>query len=81
MRLLVDEHLIDWDKAWQITKQTMAYTNHTLLPEALEKWSLHLFSRELPRHLEIFMRSTADFSTKSTSDILEMTSGLPSIAY
>ena len=53
MRLLVDEHLIDWDKAWQITKQTMAYTNHTLLPEALEKWSLHLFSRELPRHLEI----------------------------
>ncbi len=53
MRLLVDEHLIDWDKAWQITKQTMAYTNHTLLPEALEKWSLSLFGRTLPRHLEI----------------------------
>ncbi len=53
MRLLVDEYLIEWDRAWQITKQTLSYTNHTLLPEALEKWSLHLFSRELPRHLEI----------------------------
>ncbi len=53
MRLFVDEHRIDWDKAWEITQQTMAYTNHTLLPEALEKWSLPLFSRSLPRHLEI----------------------------
>jgi starch phosphorylase len=53
MRLLVDEHGMDWDKAWNITQQAMAYTNHTLLPEALEKWSLPLFSRTLPRHLEI----------------------------
>ena len=53
MRLLVDEHLMDWEEAWKITQQTMAYTNHTLLPEALEKWPLHLFSQTLPRHLEI----------------------------
>ena len=53
MRLLVDEHRLGWEQAWDITRNTFAYTNHTLLPEALEKWSLPLFQRVLPRHLEI----------------------------
>lgn len=53
MRLLVDEHLLDWERAWEITRHTFAYTNHTLLPEALEQWPLPLFQRILPRLLEI----------------------------
>jgi glycogen phosphorylase len=53
MRLFVDEHSMDWEKSWQITQNTFAYTNHTLLPEALEKWAIPLFAEVLPRHLEI----------------------------
>lgn len=53
MRILVDEHGLDWEQAWHITQQTFGYTNHTLLPEALETWSIPLFGSALPRHLEI----------------------------
>jgi starch phosphorylase len=53
MRLLVDEHLLDWETAWGLTQRTLSYTNHTLLPEALEQWPLSLFAEVLPRHLEI----------------------------
>ncbi|SAK52627.1 glycogen phosphorylase family protein [Caballeronia hypogeia] len=53
MRLLVDERLLPWDTAWDLTRRTLAYTNHTLLPEALETWGLPLFQSLLPRHLEI----------------------------
>jgi glycogen phosphorylase len=56
MRILVDLHNFRWDEAWQITVATLSYTNHTLLPEALETWPVELFERLLPRHLEIIYR-------------------------
>lgn len=59
MRLLVDEHDIAWAMAWHITRNTLAYTNHTLLPEALEQWPLGLFGALLPRHLEIVQEINA----------------------
>jgi starch phosphorylase len=53
MRFLIDENSLDWDKAWELTVATLGYTNHTLLPEALEKWPVSLIERVLPRHTEI----------------------------
>jgi len=61
MRLLVDDYQIEWAQAWHTTRNTFSYTNHTLLPEALEKWSLSLFGSLLPRHLEIIYEINRQF--------------------
>ena len=61
MRLLIDEHGLPWAEAWRITTSVFSYTNHTLLPEALETWPVGLFERLLPRHLEIIYLINKDF--------------------
>ncbi|MBL8578951.1 MAG: glycogen/starch/alpha-glucan phosphorylase [Mesorhizobium sp.] len=67
MRLFMDEHGIDFDQAWDATKRTFAYTNHTLLPEALESWPVALFDRLLPRHLQIIYAINAQVLLEARS--------------
>jgi starch phosphorylase len=65
MRLLVDIHGVEWEKAWDITQKTISYTNHTIMPEALERWPVSMFARLLPRHLEIIYDINATFLTEA----------------
>ena len=67
MRLLVDEHALVWPAAWAVTKKVFSYTNHTLMPEALETWPVSLMQQVLPRHLEIIFRINAEFLAEAAA--------------
>jgi starch phosphorylase len=76
MRQLVDKHGVEWSVAWDITRKTMSYTNHTLLPEALEKWPYDLFNSILPRHMELILEINGRFldeaKAKGVSDSVQL---------
>ena len=79
MRILIDEEGLDWDKAWHITVKTFSYTNHTVVPEALEEWSESIMGELLPRHLQIiyeinrrFLEYIREFYTTDSSIIAKL---------
>jgi starch phosphorylase len=72
MRLLVDQHGVEWEQAWDITQRTFSYTNHTLLPEALEAWPVRLVERVLPRHMQIIYEINGLFLTKLRRSSVDM---------
>jgi starch phosphorylase len=80
MRILVDLHGLRWDDAWRVTVGTFSYTNHTLLPEALESWPIDLFGRVLPRHLEIIYRINAEHLAAAKLQNLSASHSLESIS-
>ena len=80
MRLLVDENGLGWEQAWTITRKSFAYTNHTLLPEALEHWPIALFSRLLPRHLEIVHEINARFLDEARIQFLGDEARIPRLS-
>ncbi|PNY05640.1 alpha-glucan phosphorylase H isozyme-like protein [Trifolium pratense] len=79
MRLLMDEEGLGWDEAWEVTSKTIAYTNHTVLPEALEKWSQPVMWKLLPRHMEIIEEIDKRFTTLITNTRLDLESELSNI--
>ena len=80
MRILMDSERVPYDKAWEITRETFAYTNHTLLPEALEKWPVSLFEKILPRHLQIIYEINRRFMRDVASRFLNDRSKLASLS-
>ncbi|XP_030503599.2 alpha-glucan phosphorylase, H isozyme [Cannabis sativa] len=79
MRLLMDEEGLGWDEAWDVTSRTVAYTNHTVLPEALEKWSQAVMWKLLPRHMEIIEEIDKRFIAMINATRIDLESKIPSI--
>ena len=69
MRILLDEFSLTWDEAWEVTSKTCAYTNHTIMAEALEKWPIELFSRLLPRIYQIVEEINRRFVNRIQRDV------------
>ncbi|MGM0431445.1 MAG: glycogen/starch/alpha-glucan phosphorylase [Spirochaetota bacterium] len=80
MRILIDEETVDWETAWEITVNTLGYTNHTLMPEALEKWPTEMLGKNLPRHLEIIYEINHRFLKKAITHFPSNTKAIRNIS-